>query len=375
MRILWCFLTVFTVGVNADPTNHTVDDTSPQLSGNQQCQYCGSAAQLGFDTGRLNNGTVTTVESTVLQFNFTGTAIYIFIAIPAIGTMYFPFGATGVGYVMDNYPPDGKDTGTLGVITLDGEGVTNTAPTFPILNVSQYSYCAWSTTNLADGPHSLELQIGGLPIMLDSIVYTSNVTNPGASSKPTPTDVPNSGVSASSISATSLGPHNKAPVAIAGGVIGGTVLILGFLVGWVLLRRAKHAKEPTSPVMEESVIPAQHNLLITQFSPDGGVITATNTGALSRDAVSAERFRLLEEEVRQLRQQRAGSSTVRTSLADSDATAPGRSLSTLKREQTRAVMEHERGEGVTDRLVHTDSGLSLTAGPTVNELPPTYVAD
>ncbi|KAJ7187394.1 hypothetical protein C8R46DRAFT_1342498 [Mycena filopes] len=405
MRFLSLLLPVFTLAVNAVLTNHTVDDTSPLLSYNQKCSNCASADALGFDTGRLNAGTVTTLSDldaipSSLQFNFTGelhtvhrTAIYIFIAIPAVGTpttdtsldaRALPVRAdsnAGVApYVGPRGPGEaagqgGLFTGTSGAITLDGFVLANN-PTFPLLAAAQYSHCLWFTTGLADGPHSLKLETSKTALMIDSIVYTSN--DPNLSSSGTPTVVSTIGTVSSSTSSgspTSLASHHKAPVgAIAGGVIGGTALILAFLVGWILSRRKKHTNGPTTPAMQESASLQDHPLL-TQ-SPSVAILTATKTEPPSQDAVSAEQFRLLQEQVRQLSQQRAGSSTAGTSVAGSDTASLGRSLSTMKREQTRALVEHgERGEGVTDTLVHTDSGLRLTAGRTVDELPPTYVAD
>jgi hypothetical protein len=74
---------------------------------------------------------------------------------------------------------------------------------------------------------------------------------------------------------------------------------------------------------------------------------------------------MLREHVQQL-EQRVGSSA--------GDPAVRRSLSTMKREQTRVVRENEESYRGVDSLVHTDSGLRLTPGR-VNELPPNYAAD
>ncbi|KAJ7187386.1 hypothetical protein C8R46DRAFT_1184986 [Mycena filopes] len=337
------------------------------------------------------------IVTSSLEFSFTGTDIYLFIAIPAVGTIYGFTVSAGGGKNSLGYP----DSVSLEFITLDGKDLPNT-PAFPVLTSPQYSYCPWSITNLANGPHTVSMNTG--PIMLDSIVYTSNDPDPSSSDTPTLTIDTSSSTSATpsvasshtvtsttgtsttigtssstgatpSGSAAVLASHNKPPIgAIAGGVVGGAALILALVVGWMLSRRAKHAKERTTPAMEESASPPD-NPLLTQ-SPAVTVPTTRKSEPASQDAVSAEQFRLLQEEVRQLRQQRAGSSTAGSSIAGSDTASLGRSLSIMKREQTRALVEHgERGDGVTDTLVHTDSGLRLTAGRTVDELPPTYVAD
>jgi hypothetical protein len=92
--------------------------------------------------------------------------------------------------------------------------------------------------------------------------------------------------------------------------------------------------------------------------------------APEQDSVGiAEQLRALEV---QLPKQHAEGSTARSETNVS----VGRSLSTMKREQTR-VVQNQAGysSGVVDSLVHGDSGLRLTAGRMVDELPPTYVAE
>ncbi|KAJ7187385.1 hypothetical protein C8R46DRAFT_1207333 [Mycena filopes] len=374
MRFLSLFLTVFTLAVNAVVTNHTVDDSALLLGLDDRekqslCPGCVSPGQMAFDVTRLFNRTATTLEANgvgAVSLTFTGTAVYICIAIPVIGTLY-------------RHSENALDTilyvgpGSPGIITLDGEEFKDN-PTFPILNNDpQYSYCSWFTTGLTDGPHSLKLETDKTPLVLDSIVYTSNDPDPSSSDTSIATSsTSDTTTTTSSGSTASLASHKKAPVgAIAGGVVGGTALILAFLVGWMLSRRAKRRRGPTTPAMEESASPQDHSPLTRSSS----VAILTKNDPPSQDAV-AERFRLLEEQIRQLSQQRAGSSTAGSSVARSDTASLGRSLSTMKREQTRALVEHgERGDGVTDTLVHTDSGLRLTAGRTADELPPTYVAD
>jgi hypothetical protein len=75
-------------------------------------------------------------------------------------------------------------------------------------------------------------------------------------------------------------------------------------------------------------------------------------------------------------------SLVSTSMEGSSAetwesASRARSLSMMKRDQIRALQDDERGVGVgvSDTLVHTDSGLRLTAGRVVDEVPPSYVVD
>ncbi|KAJ7187399.1 hypothetical protein C8R46DRAFT_1059648 [Mycena filopes] len=441
MRTLWPFLTVFTLAVNAALTNHTVDDASPQIIYNQPCANCQPAEMLGFDTSRLNGGTVTTLSGltvvpTGLQFKFTGTSIYIFIAIPAFGIAFAenptnqPGDSTAFPYPASRFP-EGD-----GYITLDGQASNGS---FPIGDHAQYSYCVWSTTGLVDGPHSLKFETSGstvdsggnlvhygTAIMLDSIVYTSNdspepspsdtvpptvgvtstVTVGTASSSDTAASTVGKAGSASAIpsgvshtassgsatpsgvldtaSSASASPSGvlhaavasgaKRPVgAIVGGVVGGIALILALAGGCMLSRQAKRGGGQTPQMMEESA-PRQNDPLLTR-SPSVPVIAVTNTGPAWQDPMAAERLRLLEEEVHQMRQSRAGSSNARSSVTDSDASL-GRSLSTMKREQTRALAVHgEGGESVRDTLLHTDSGLRLSAGRMVDELPPTYIAD
>lgn len=106
----------------------------------------------------------------------------------------------------------------------------------------------------------------------------------------------------------------------------------------------------------------------------------TSTGAVSGAGYSspdqsatavAARLRILEEEFKRLNQR-----PPQDTPEESDSRIPGRSrLSTMKREQTRVVLENQHGGRVEDLLVHTDSGLRLTAERVVAELPPRYMVE
>jgi hypothetical protein len=81
-----------------------------------------------------------------------------------------------------------------------------------------------------------------------------------------------------------------------------------------------------------------------------------------------ERLRVLQQEFQRL-EQNPGSSTA------PDGASLGRLLSMMKREQTCALQDHERGVGASGMLVDTDSRLRLMAGRVVEELLPTHTAE
>ncbi|KAF7343078.1 CBD9-like protein [Mycena venus] len=179
-------------------------------------------------------------------------------------------------------------------------------------------------------------------------------------SSSTPTSSPSPSILTSGPNSTSSTiPKKKLPVgAIAGGVVGGVT---------VILHRAHRESQSQyhQPWMGRKRRRPPRFLM---HRKGGGSYLAVPQG---QDAATmADELRTLKEEVQRLKD-RAGEGT----STGASATVPTRSLSTMKREQTRVVQDHQQGLGFTDSLIHTDSGLRLTAGRMVDELPPTYAED
>ncbi|KAJ7852476.1 hypothetical protein B0H14DRAFT_3450749 [Mycena olivaceomarginata] len=201
---------------------------------------------------------------------------------------------------------------------------------------------------------------GGL---FDYAIYTSDDPDPSSSSgtQETSPGTPTTSLSTSSSPGTSSSTtapstaQRKPPIApIAGGVVGGAALILAFLLGLMLARRARSSKAPNAPRKQEWGSPPadalkQPLILSKDVAPDAmpsAQAPHVNSAApqLQQDDPGvAEQVRLLQAEVQQLRQRVEGSSTA--SIAGSDTASVGRSLSTMKREQTRALVEHAQGLG------------------------------
>jgi hypothetical protein len=68
-----------------------------------------------------------------------------------------------------------------------------------------------------------------------------------------------------------------------------------------------------------------------------------------------------------------GFSDIESSTASGDLSTVSRSLSTMKRDQSRAL--RATNPTATNTIVHTDSGVRLTAGPAQEEIPPQYAPD
>ncbi|KAJ7635735.1 hypothetical protein DFH06DRAFT_1336380 [Mycena polygramma] len=220
----------------------------------------------------------------------------------------------------------------------------------------QYNVSAYANSSLSNSFHTFKMGVTG-QVLFDYAVYTSDDGDPAGSSQVS------SSTAAPQKTSSSVA-KNTAPVAaIAGGVVGAVALIGILFLSLFIVRRARrnNVRGRDTPAMEESG-PASTDAFFT----------ATSRG---QEPLSAEQFRILQQQVQRLEQRVEGSGS-----ASSDTTSLGRSLSTMKREQTRALQDSGQGRHITDTLVHTDSGLRLTAGRgadegVVHELPPTYVAD
>ncbi|KAJ6473404.1 hypothetical protein C8R47DRAFT_1295073 [Mycena vitilis] len=244
----------------------------------------------------------------------------------------------------------------------------------------------------------LDGSVGG-PMAFDyALYYTSNDPDLGSGS-PSSTALP-------SPSHPSR-PSKTAPVGAIVGAVVGALLLLAFIFAflWSLQRVVQRArkKRRNSPGMEESGQLATDALVVSKevlppATPPSDPVEASmidNTGSPFIDTLDTahvppplvepppsdpmpsvaaqDEVRILREQLEQSKQRVDGGSA--TAMGQKNASL-GRSLSTMKREQTR-VLQPQLGPGnyVTDTLFHTDSGLRLTAGRAVDELPPSYVAD
>ncbi|KAJ7938869.1 hypothetical protein B0H13DRAFT_2301075 [Mycena leptocephala] len=336
----WWFLLVLVLPLAAVQTNQTIDDASPlvQKTAPSNCPNCTDAKFWGLDTSRLFDHTFSVF--TELELNFTGTGLYMFIVVPSTDNQ------TGFDFTMDGVAFARR---------------FNTAPQ----KTPQYNVSAYTNTSIPNGPHtfrmgmSTDFDLG----FFDYAIFTSDDPDPIASSS---SQTPGPGTPTGS-SRTST-PHKKRPVTeIAGGVVGGAALLLVFFVG--LMFESGSPSSNALIISKEAVTPAPDAMPPAQ-PPQ--VNSAAPPSEQDNAGVTAEQFRILQEELQQLRQRIEGSSTT---VSATRSESPGRSLSTMKREQTRALVEHARGSGVTDTLVHTNSGLRLTAGRVADDPPPTYVAD
>ncbi|KAJ7653917.1 hypothetical protein DFH06DRAFT_1416674 [Mycena polygramma] len=371
MRLLWLML-VPVLFAAAGPTNHTVDDASPQWiinpGPNPMICYACTDTKYGLDPTKLNNGTFA-------QFPWATapprTAIYVFVPVQAINNPLLP-SMEGMFF------------------ELDGVDVGNYTPPTPWPSEPQYNVSAFAKTGLTDATHTIILSVpnGG---MLDYVVYTSNepdvASSSSSASQPgsTPTTVSSSAQlsptrGAPQISSGSTGKKKPRTAAIAGGVVGGIAAISIFLVGLLLVSRARRNKGQKTPgAKPPATDPSVQSKEPVQLEAEAPFVAAelsrgqeSATPASGRDDHGlTEQVRLLTDEVQRLRQRVDGSSTTA-----SDRDSLSRSISTIKREQTQVLHQHgQLGTHVTDSLIRTDSGIRLTAGRAEEDLPPTYDAD
>ncbi|KAJ7662762.1 hypothetical protein DFH06DRAFT_357736 [Mycena polygramma] len=388
MRSLWFLFHVLHVLLAAaGQTNHSIDDASGLVNYSplsaMGCVGCKDASLAQLQVSEAHNGTLSLFSPlpVTMELNFTGTALYIFFAL--------------------------QESIGLWELTFSLDGVQVGSNSTPFVRPAEYNVSVYTNTSLSDGFHRfvmnldptplLDGSVGG-PMAFDYALYTSNDPDLGSGS-------PSSTTQATLLPSSNPPSHpsKKAPVgAIAGAIVGTLVLVVAFILAFMAVQRARRKKRRNTPGMEESgqlstdALVVSKEVLAPATSPSGPVEVYTTdhirsplmdtldtahvppppveplpTEAMTSVATQEE-FRLLREQLEQLRQRMDGSSAVTTG---SETASLERSLSTMKREQTRALQSQGQGGNVTDTLVHTDSGLRLTAGRAVNELPPSYVAD
>ncbi|KAJ6583501.1 hypothetical protein DFH09DRAFT_272974 [Mycena vulgaris] len=201
--------------VSAAQSNYTIDDASPLV---EYDAAFWARDPRGLNTSELNNGSVTFVHpdpngTPTIAMNFTGTAVYIFVAYPGKAVIA-PLGFTAL----------------IDDVASGNWSVHQQSP----LN----NFMAFSNKTLANKPHELRLQLlPGASLYFDYAIVTSDA-DPNVPSTPSSTSPPSQDTSNT---------KKKPPVAaIVGGVVGGVVLIA--LVSTVLLlrRRAMTRKRPVS---------------------------------------------------------------------------------------------------------------------------------
>ncbi|KAJ7643161.1 hypothetical protein DFH06DRAFT_602977 [Mycena polygramma] len=445
----WLSFGLLASAVSAVPTNHTIDDAGPRVryipSTDGLCVGCAPTSQ--YDRSQLNNGTVTTYSVTdgvprAIEMNFTGTAIYIFVAAASAPTYL----EQRFGIALD--------------VPRDGPEFILTAPPF----YAQYNILAYKNTSLADGAHTLQLQFSSnTAVNFDYAVYTSNDPAPPESKrKPHAAAIAGgtvgglagalaiiaivvwrrrrhlraehtSGKGSASVAESPLPPHGRAAAAkeasqsqeSSAPVPGDGEKVASILAasinesGLPLLSPANeyaHQWDTETPargdgqdietmrvssndglprpppgarVMPEGDVHDRNSAIPRGDGEDVAAILAARVLALEAQMATQQRdssahvhgdgsealaakLLALEAEVKQLKAERGEGSS---SASNTDAASLTRSLSTMKRDQSRTVRDHQEGYTGADALMHTDSGLRLTAERTVPELPPTYAAE
>ncbi|KAJ7101238.1 hypothetical protein B0H15DRAFT_406992 [Mycena belliarum] len=284
--------------------------------------------------------------------NFTGTAIYVFFALPSHGS------PQACGFRLD--------AENLGLFRF-------TSPS------TQYNVLGYSNTSIPDGPHRFFIDVSTDQVVgFDYAVYTSNDPAPPAISSTSSlvTSTSSSPTAASSTAASTVSSKHSPPVAaIAGGAVGGIAFLVLVFVTLLVWRRRRKPRAKELLAAEAKPLSQPDETTRTSATPrrdsrhgprdlEAGE-TLLNTAGEETGEVAQ-----LRAEVQRLRAERPDAST--SSLV---ASTVQRSLSTMKREQTQAVQDQTGYRFSGEALVHTDSGLRLTPGRVVEELPPRYAPD
>ncbi|KAJ7676993.1 hypothetical protein DFH06DRAFT_1317591 [Mycena polygramma] len=385
--------------LGAGLSNITVDDADPQMiwawnGDTPETVHCvGACLANGWDTSRLYNGSVSvTQEDTVAQYRFVGTAVYIYFSAPA----------------------SAESTTQTALFLVDGDINTQSVSTIPIpaSQAGNYGMLVYSVTGLEDKLHILTISDG--PFSFDYLTYTqvSVVTStvpqqtspqPGDTSTPPPQTSPAtsasppttsdlstqsspaaspsanssssvlsaftlpaslalaSGDSSLLASATSSFPApttsaansqsaqtaRKFPVgAVAGAAVAAVVAVICLLVALFLCLRAR----------KSTAIPA-----VGENEPK-----IMNENGISPSLTVEDQLRQLQAQVELLRRDPAA---VRDSAIS--GTSVARSLSTMKSDQTRAVLGQSYDHStVRDSYLQTEGGLALR--PELDAGPPRY---
>ncbi|KAJ7757333.1 hypothetical protein DFH07DRAFT_772816 [Mycena maculata] len=339
-------------------TNHTIDDQAP--AGVTYIPAATTSLTLlnpalggphdtqNFNPTQLFNGTVSYFpsigisNSSIIEVNFTGNAIYVFAAVPSLALSGNPLvtnTSVECQFLLDR-------------IRVGGYSKTS--------DPGIYNVAVYANSSIPDGPHSLRMVIPAGNIQedyfaFDYAVYTSDDPDPTSIGVSSTSSNDGRSTSTSSMSSSSVAApftEKKKKMIVVGAVVGG---IGGLFNGQEDLEK----ETPTAPA--DAGTSEDDSLLDAAQSTDVPAPSDPAAVALPQE------LRTLTEGFERYRQHAEGSSTTRSETA-----SVRRSLSVMKRDQTLAVLNHQEGYA----LVHTDSGLRLSAGrPVVDELPPTYTED
>ncbi|KAF7333748.1 hypothetical protein MVEN_02331400 [Mycena venus] len=257
---MWLLSLLFGLGfVSSAQVNHTIDDASPLVT----YRAVIDRSLTGFNRSQLNNGTVTFIPATehdspTISMNFTGTAIYVFVAYPAGHNESFVSGFSaridGVpygGWAVAQTAPPGEPSGVqpewelyfdYAVYTSGDPDPLPSSNSAPPTTTSESSVSASNTgipVPIATG------NVAGEPSLTPS-VSVSTVKVPGPTfpggvagvtftgNTPVPTGSDNIPVQASAAN------HKQMPVAaIVGGVLGALILLALVATPLILRRRAQ----------------------------------------------------------------------------------------------------------------------------------------
>ncbi|KAJ7757353.1 hypothetical protein DFH07DRAFT_1025394 [Mycena maculata] len=359
-------------------TNHTIDDQAPagvaySPAGQRNTSLHGPTAFLNiisqdYNPEDLFNGTTShfpSLDDASIDVDFiarpciSGNAIYVFAAIRTLSE-------------------DGNVIGEIAAcrFILDGVSVGNYSTT---TSRGAFDVSAYSNISIPDGEHTLRMVIYPNPHLnffaFDYVVYKyvmihyyepecqvmwlSDGDHTFTSTSSTPSS---SAAAASSVAAASTFKTKKK--IIVGAVVEGITALLHlervcFLPDRRRWKGPSDSEKSTRTAVADSS--KSEEVSHSDAAPPGDILSPSvlDTVAL------AQELRTLKEEFNQFRQNAEGSST-----AISETTSATRSLSTMKRDQTRALQDHGEGYSAADAPVHTDSGLRLMVGRrAVDELP------
>jgi len=198
---------------SAAEMNHTLDDINPLVVYDAPVM---DRNLTGFFPSELKDGTVTHIAATAQQsatisMNFTGTAVYVFVAYP-----------------------EGRNDSTPNAFLAQIDGVPSGG--WARGNFSDFltRFLAYQNTTLSNNRHEFVMEIQpGWEVYFDFVVYTSLV--------PDSTSISSSAAaqSTSNLPASASKTKKKVPVgAIAGGVIGGLLFLALVATPFILRRRA-----------------------------------------------------------------------------------------------------------------------------------------
>ncbi|KAJ7906237.1 hypothetical protein B0H13DRAFT_2333699 [Mycena leptocephala] len=233
-----------------------------------------------------------------LEFNFTGTALYIFMIIPAFD---------------DNY-----NTSSHPAFAMDGVPQTANYTLAP-KSVAKYNVLGYANEDLSDGPHTFGMSPQETLLVFDYAVYTYvPVPAIGEATCTTITFLthPYSTATSTTTSSSKQNNLNTAAGAIAGAVVGGLVaLSLAGVLGVICTSRARRRKGAAiTPRMEES---GRWNVGALAVSKVAVVTAPAHTKtevALTSTEDAAQGLRILREQVRRF-EERTGATIVTQTTA------------------------------------------------------------